>query len=1437
MVKEEADKARPSHWPGALWMILLMLAFFALVMILSSGANAAPGDSANIGESDVGVETPTITMIYQKTGADTYLFTVVGVTQNDVKATDISVTVMPSTGLTVEPRFSTDVQAGDVIYVNGTTASTDYTMTIVYDPTGEAAYQVTWTTAGPTPTITMIQTPFVETAIDANGIAGYEELRFTVGIDFANDGAYWADGTLYDSNSDILGDQQIFFAYLSAGSYQYDAVFGGSLMYNHGVDGPYLFQVTLYDETYYDSHSQIDLKEQTTNAYAFTEFEWTTGFIGPATITVDDSDENGLINNLIVSASIETSIPGYYSFSCELHNSTGIGGYWIYDGGYIDGILTYSFIFPGLEISKWMPVEGESITVILTLKDSNGFLADKQDLLTGVYEFEYFLIQDDYFISTPDLNANGFYDSLDMSFQVETSLSGYCNVYAYLYDDYYNQIGNSQSYYYFTSGTNNMAVSFPGQLIYSSGLDGPYWVSVYLYDDPYVVGDLDHKTFTTDAYAAGSFDHSGFVPPYTESVLDTDADGLYEYIIVDVSINIIQEGGFTVQGLLTNSEGTIVGNSWSSMSLSPGTYNIELWYDTFYLKYVGLDGPYYLDLMLADTSALLDSDTYVTDDYSISQFEGPATLVPPHSDIGVDTDGNGYFEYIEVTVKFEVTCAGYYSINGDVVDEEGNIITSGYGYGEFSIGPQSLALLFNTLFLYGEEMAGPYDVRLTIQDPFGGMADIGIYQTTAYTLDQFDHVSILPSITDHGVDTDGYGLYDRIAIDIVIDSTQTGTCNLEATLKYYYPDGSGWFGFTNYQTIDLDFGPNPFELQFMTIWIGNGGFDGPYKIELYLMSALGSEYSDYWTAPYASVQFDHVYVALPFSDHGIDNDGSGLFEYLSIDITIDSSFAGWYDLGLFVWDICGTNFYYASQSFHLSPGLQTVNMLIPGNIIINNNAYGPYSLLYISGTDYFWSSTINAYGPQDFEKIVCFVLPSLVFGSDQDLDGLYEDLVIQETIEVHEAGWYRVDGYLMDSQWNQLQDRKDIFLEPGQYQVCLKFSGARLLRNGIEGPFEIVVNLYDVDWNVMDSEYQWVSEYTLDQFEPLAKFLPPHKEKGLDIDGDGKFEYIKVIATVEISVPGEYSLWTYLRDSNGELVETSYTWVTLKAKVQTIVVLIPANNIVSIGTDGPYTIWMSLTDSSLYLNYGIAFDNFQTREYRSIQFDPGTKLTDVNSDNAVDTDGDGLFDVLEVDVQVYVDKAGTLTLNGELYCNDFHTLLSIDKVTERLSHGMNTVTLSFSGTDIWSKGLNGPYQVELRLFNFDGQLLDEDDHVPTAEYQANSFDSPTFKASINGDIPINLRSRGNLEVVIYGTKQVDVSKIDPKTIRMGHHVLWISAWKWEYGDVNEDGMMDLVLEFKISDVTTVVEVGMTSIDLKFLYDCQNVELTCKIVVKIPKTWR
>jgi hypothetical protein len=100
--------------------------------------------------------TPTITMTYQKTATDTYVFTVAGITRNDVKASDITVRVLPSTGLIVIPQFSVNVQAGDTITLVGTSANTQYTLTLVYVPTNSASYQITWTTPElVTPTVTM----------------------------------------------------------------------------------------------------------------------------------------------------------------------------------------------------------------------------------------------------------------------------------------------------------------------------------------------------------------------------------------------------------------------------------------------------------------------------------------------------------------------------------------------------------------------------------------------------------------------------------------------------------------------------------------------------------------------------------------------------------------------------------------------------------------------------------------------------------------------------------------------------------------------------------------------------------------------------------------------------------------------------------------------------------------------------------------------------------------------------------------------------------------------------------------------------------------------------------------------------------------------------------------------------------------------------------
>jgi flagellin-like protein len=86
---------------------------------------------------------PSINMTFRKTSDGNYAFTVVGVTKNDAKWSDILGVCNP--GGTVILPSTTNVGAGDVVTVSGLEAGTAYVISLRYTPSGSACYQISMT--------------------------------------------------------------------------------------------------------------------------------------------------------------------------------------------------------------------------------------------------------------------------------------------------------------------------------------------------------------------------------------------------------------------------------------------------------------------------------------------------------------------------------------------------------------------------------------------------------------------------------------------------------------------------------------------------------------------------------------------------------------------------------------------------------------------------------------------------------------------------------------------------------------------------------------------------------------------------------------------------------------------------------------------------------------------------------------------------------------------------------------------------------------------------------------------------------------------------------------------------------------------------------------------------------------------------------------------
>jgi len=136
-----------------------------------------------------------------------------------------------------------------------------------------------------------------------------------------------------------------------------------------------------------------------------------------------------------------------------------------------------------------------------------------------------------------DDTGNGKFDWLVIEAEVNVSVAGTFNVLC----DMYNQAVTI----YVTSGSNNTALGaglqtvwifLDGMTINSRGVDGPYTVYLYLYDEFW--NFHDSATYLTAAYSADDFQcMAEFEPPHSDSGNDTDALQLrYDVFMAAVEI-------------------------------------------------------------------------------------------------------------------------------------------------------------------------------------------------------------------------------------------------------------------------------------------------------------------------------------------------------------------------------------------------------------------------------------------------------------------------------------------------------------------------------------------------------------------------------------------------------------------------------------------------------------------------------------------------------------------------------------------------------------------------------------------------------------------------------------------------------------------------------------------------------------------------------------
>jgi hypothetical protein len=330
-------------------------------------------------------------------------------------------------------------------------------------------------------------------------------------------------------------------------------------------------------------------------------------------------------------------------------------------------------------------------------------------------------------------------------------------------------------------------------------------------------------------------------PSYSDYGLDTDGDTIYNYLIVNVTVNVTKPDWYLLNGSLYGDSGWIDSTS-NYTSLDAGLQIVQLYFNGSRVYNNGINEAFDVFFYLYDVfRAFLDNDTFTTGFYNYFQFQPPdAFFHPPHSDFGMDTDGDTLYNYLIVNVTFNVTIAGGYELEGNLYGDSG-WIAGNTNYTYLDGGLQFIHLYFNGTRIFTNGINEAFEVYFYLYDDFESFLDNESYTTDFYNYSLFQPPDAFfqPPHSHFGMDTDGDTLYDYLIVNVTVYVTKAGGYKLEGNL---YGD-TGWIASTSNYT-SLDAGLQFIHLYFEGTRIFNNTLNETFNVYFYLYDDFGT-YLDY----------------------------------------------------------------------------------------------------------------------------------------------------------------------------------------------------------------------------------------------------------------------------------------------------------------------------------------------------------------------------------------------------------------------------------------------------------------------------------------------------------------------------------------------------------------------------------------------------------------
>jgi len=400
--------------------------------------------------------------------------------------------------------------------------------------------------------------------------------------------------------------------------------------------------------------------------------------------------------------------------------------------------------------------------------------------------------------------------------------------------------------------------------------------------------------------------------------------------------------------------------------------------------------------------------------------------------------------------------------------------------------------------------------------------------------------------------------------------------------------------------------------------------------------------------------------------------------------------------------------YYESLSYsenYISgdPGIYDFYLNFSGEQIFESGLDGPYDFkayaISINGLEDSIEVSSPAYLFSEFGEKQGRITGVSEKGLDEDENGKNEILSVSVDFSIDLIGNYNItvslgkDSISIES-INQSND-----YEIGNYSKTFNFSGYNIINAKLDGPYDIVINLYNVDNENVDSKSDSTKFYTTSDFEnKILDINGIYNYHGIDNNNNGKYEFLYFDFQAEVKYPGLYNILCKLKDTvnNTEFVFAD-TLMNLSVGLGEFSVFFPGSPFYNGKYDAPYIMnKIEISDTSSNVLELILTD-YKITGFKSDDFDHYEVLVnyaDTFYTSVSDTNSNELYDFLQVDIGVVSSRSGVLLGTADLYDRSGNKITSANGYLEVNAGDTVFFPLQFDGRYIYGNLRNGKYQIK-----------------------------------------------------------------------------------------------------------------------------------------------